>query len=116
MSTPGNRYRAICGSFFEAQYELTTTEEVEIRYRTETSTDPETGETSSEEVPYEYYIPNVKLTNKTLPAVIFERLTEQEKEIYNVMLQLKGNKPYLWEGFMREAQTPNRIMRSPARH
>ena len=40
---------------FEAQYELTLTEEVEIRYRTETSTDPETGETTTEEVPYEYY-------------------------------------------------------------
>ena len=33
---------------FEAQYELTLTEEVEIRYRTETSTDPETGETTTE--------------------------------------------------------------------
>ena len=53
---------------FEAQYELTLTEEVEIRYRTETSTDPETGETTTEEVPYEYYILNVTLTNKTLPA------------------------------------------------
>ena len=41
---------------FAAQYQLTLTEEVEIRYRTETSTDPETGETTSEEVPYEYYI------------------------------------------------------------
>ena len=91
---------------FEAQYELTLTEEVEIRYRTETSTDPETGETSSEEVPYEYYILNVKLTNKTLPAVIFERLTEQEKEIYNVMLQLKGNKPYLWEGIYEGGTAP----------
>ena len=91
---------------FEAQYELTLTEEVEIRYRTETSTDPETGETSSEEVPYEYYILNVKLTNKTLPAVIFERLTEQEKEIYNVMLQLKGNKPYLWEGIYEGGTDP----------
>lgn len=91
---------------FEAQYELTLTEEVEIRYRTETSTDPETGETSSEEIPYEYYILNVKLTNKTLPAVIFERLTEQEKEIYNVMLQLKGNKPYLWEGIYEGGTDP----------
>ena len=36
---------------FAAQYQLTLTEEVEIRYRTETSTDPETGETTSEEVP-----------------------------------------------------------------
>ena len=82
----------------EAQYELTLTEEVEIRYRTETSTDPETGETTTEEVPYEYYILNVTLTNKTLPAVILPRLNEQQREIYIVMQQLKGNKPYLWEG------------------
>ena len=41
---------------FNMQYALTLTEEVEIRYRTETSTDPETGETTTEEVPYEYYI------------------------------------------------------------
>ena len=81
-----------------AQYELTLTEEVEIRYRTETSTDPETGETTTEEVPYEYYILNVTLTNKTLPAVILPRLNEQQREIYTVMQQLKGNKPYLWEG------------------
>ena len=83
---------------FAAQYQLTLTEEVEIRYRTETSTDPETGETTSEEVPYEYYILNVTLTNKTLPAVILPRLNEQQREIYTVMQQLKGNKPYLWEG------------------
>ena len=37
---------------FAAQYQLTLTEEVEIRYRTETSTDPETGETTSEAVSY----------------------------------------------------------------
>ncbi len=49
--------------------QLTLTEEVEIRYRTETSTDPETGETTTEEVPYEYYILNVKLTNKPISAV-----------------------------------------------
>ena len=83
---------------FAAQYQLTLTEEVEIRYRTETSTDPETGETTSEEVPYEYYILNVTLTNKPRPAVILPRLNEQQREIYTVMQQLKGNKPYLWEG------------------
>ena len=64
-------------------------EEVEIRYRTETSTDPETGETTTEEVPYEYYILNVTLTNKTLPAVILPRLNEQQREIYTVMQQTK---------------------------
>ena len=83
---------------FAMQYTLTLTEEVEIRYRTETSTDPETGETTTEEVPYGYYILNVTLTNKTLPAVILPRLNEQQREIYTVMQQLKGNKPYLWEG------------------
>ena len=45
---------------FAMQYTLTLTEETEIRYRTETSTDPETGETTTEEVPYEYHILNVK--------------------------------------------------------
>ena len=60
---------------FAAQYQLTLTEEVEIRYRTETSTDPETGETTSEEVPYEYYILNVKLTSKPISAVASELLT-----------------------------------------
>ena len=91
---------------FEAQYELTLTEEVEIRYRTETSTDPETGETTSEEVPYEYYILNVTLKNRTLPAVILPRMDEQQKEIYTIMQELKGNKPYLWEGIYTEGGGP----------
>ena len=41
---------------FERQYILTEEVVVETRYRTETSTDPETGETTSEQVPYDYYI------------------------------------------------------------
>ncbi|MDB3365417.1 CHAP domain-containing protein, partial [Clostridioides difficile] len=60
---------------FAMQYTLTLTEEVEIRYRTETSTDPETGETTTEEVPYEYYILNVKLTNKPISELAEELLT-----------------------------------------
>ena len=85
------------GEVFEAQYELTLTEEVEIRYRTETSTDADGNETS-EEVPYEYYILHVTLKNRTLPAVVNTRLTMEQKEIYSVMQELKGNKPHLWEG------------------
>ena len=76
------------------------------RYRTETSTDPETGETTSEEVPYEYYILNVTLKNRTLPAVILPRMDEQQKEIYTIMQELKGNKPYLWEGIYTEGGGP----------
>ena len=63
-----------------AQYQLTLTEEVEIRYRTETSTDPETGETTSEEVPYEYYILNVKLTSKPISAVASELLDVYKRQ------------------------------------
>ena len=72
---------------FAAQYQLTLTEKVEIRYRTETSTDPETGETTSEEVPYEYYILNVKLTSKPISAVASELLTPEQMEMYHPIRQ-----------------------------
>ncbi len=83
---------------FAAQYQLMLTEEVEIRYRTETSTDPETGETTSEEVPYEYYILNVKLTSKPISAVASELLTPEQMEMYQVYRQTMGNKPLLFGG------------------
>ena len=83
---------------FNEQYTLTVTEEVEIRYRTETSTDPETGETTSEEVPYEYYILNVKLTNTPLSSIAQERLTAEQLEMYRVYLETSGNKPLIFGG------------------
>ncbi len=54
---------------FDAQYKLTLTETVEIRYRTETDTwtDEEgNSHTDTYEVPYEYYILTVTL--KTVPC------------------------------------------------
>ena len=51
MSIPGNRYRTILWELFEAQYELTLTEEVETVTAPKQAPTPETGETSSEEVP-----------------------------------------------------------------
>ena len=83
---------------FEKQYTLTLTEEVEIRYRTETSTDPETGETTTEEVPYEYYILNVKLTNKLISELAEELLTPQQLEMFHVYLETSGNKPLIFGG------------------
>ena len=47
---------------FEKQYTLTQTIETETRYRTETRTDSE-GNPYTVEVPYTYYICNVKLEN-----------------------------------------------------
>ena len=83
---------------FAMQYTLTLTEEVEIRYRTETSTDPETGETTTEEVPYEYHILNVKLTNKPMSELAEELLTPQQLEMFHVYLETSGNKPLIFGG------------------
>ena len=87
-------------ALFEAQYKLTLTEEVEIRYRTETDTwtdEDGTTHTDTYEVPYEYYILHVRLQNKTLPVVVGSLLDAEQKEIYDITLELKGNKPYLWD-------------------
>ena len=95
---------------FDAQYELTLTEEVETRYRTETrtdtttSTDPETGEVTTEEyeyeveVPYDYYILNVKLTSKPISSVASELLTPEQLEMYQVYRSTLGNKPLIFGG------------------
>lgn len=82
---------------FENQYKLTLTETVEVRYRTETHTDSE-GNSYTVEVPYDYYILNVKLTNKSINAVANSFLTPEQLELYNVYLQTKGNKPLLFGG------------------
>ena len=90
---------------FEKQYTLTLTEEVEIRYRTETRTDTWTDEdgnshsdTYTVEVPYEYYILNVKLTNKPIGNFVSELLTAEQLEMYRVYLETSGNKPLIFGG------------------
>lgn len=80
-------------TMFDRQYSLTTREVVEIRTRTVTSTDPETGETTEDEEEYEYYILYVTLRNKGFGAVALENLDEEQKERYTATLSLKGNKP-----------------------
>lgn len=84
-------------ALFDLQYTLSLREEVEIRYRTETSTstDPETGETTTEteEVPYEYYILHVTLTNRDLSILAGELLTPEQKEMFDTYMETKGNKP-----------------------
>ena len=82
-------------ALFDQQYILTTREEVQIRYRTVTWTD-EDGDEHEEEEAYEYYILHVTLRNRSLGTILSERLTEDEKQRYAALLQLKGNKPYLF--------------------
>ena len=83
---------------FNMQYTLTLTEKVEIRYRTETSTDPETGETTTEQVPYEYYILHVSLTNRDIATIVPEVLTAEQLQMFRVYLETSGNKPLLFGG------------------
>ena len=83
---------------FELQYTLTLTEEVEIRYRTETSTDPDTGEITTEEVPYEYFILNIKLENKPISELAPGLLIPEQLEMFRVYLETSGNKPLIFGG------------------
>ena len=80
---------------FNGQYSLSFSEETETRYRTETSIDPETGEETEEEVPYEWHILNVTLTSTPLENLVVSRMNADQKEICEILLQTKGNRQYV---------------------
>lgn len=90
---------------FGLQYTLTLTEEVEIRYREEERTDTWTDEDGNEheetytvQVPYEYHILNVELTNKPISSLAEELLTPEQLEMFRVYMETSGNKPLLFGG------------------
>ena len=56
MTTPEREAQAEIQALFEKQYTLTLREEVQTRYRTENHHRPGNRETTTEEVPYDYYI------------------------------------------------------------
>ena len=98
-------------SIFSAMYTLNITETVEVRYKTETRyrtytvTDPETGEIQiiresyEVEVPYNFYILNVNLTSKSLYSVVYPRMNTDQREMYLVYMDTKGNKQYFGNPF-----------------
>ena len=51
---------------------------------------------TTEEVPYEYYILNVKLTSKPISPVASELLTPEQLEMYQVYRQTLGNNCLLY--------------------
>ena len=93
---------------FDLQYIFEEKLITETRYRTETRTgyrevtDPETGESSLEEysyeveVTYDYKICCVNLTSKSLETVVSELLTDEQKQIYEILMETKGNYPDLF--------------------
>ena len=88
---------------FERQYTLTLTDETEVRYRTErrtgTYTDAEGNTqtyTYTVEVPYNYYILNVKLENFNLSHLPVYIMTEDQLSMYAVYMSTLGNRPDLF--------------------
>ena len=78
---------------FEAQYDLTLRTIVERRSRTTTNSDGSTSITY-----YNYYILDVTLVNKGLATVIDNAgLTDDQKQRYDIILELKGNRPDLFD-------------------
>lgn len=102
---------------FERQYTLTLTEETEVRYRTErrtgTYTDAEGNTqtyTYTVEVPYNYYILNVKLENFNLSHLPVYIMTEEQLSMYAVYMSTLGNRPDL---FPRSAYPNASTLRVP---
>ncbi len=81
----------------DLQYNLELEREVEIRYRTETRTDSE-GNSYTVSVPYDYYILNATLTKNPIKEIAQAELNAEQLEIFNVLLQTRGNKPLLFGG------------------
>lgn len=88
---------------FERQYTLTLTEETEVRYRTERRTGSYTDAegntqtyTYTVEVPYNYYILNVKLENFNLSHLPVYIMTEEQLSMYAVYMSTHGNRPDLF--------------------
>lgn len=82
---------------FDKQYTLTVTPTVEVRYRTETRTDSE-GNSYTVQVPYNYYILNVSLTNTPISSLAPSLLTPEQLEMFRVYLETSGNKPLVFGG------------------
>ena len=70
-------------TLFEQQYILTLTEEIETRI------DDEGNE-------YDYYILNVELVNNNLNMLANTNLTDDQRELYGIYLETKGNRDYLF--------------------
>ena len=120
-----NEAQATLEMLFEKQYILTFTEEVEVRYRTETRTgsytvtDPETGETTTEyydyevTVAYNYYILNVALENFNLSHVPVYIMGEDTLSMYAVYMYALGNRPDL---FPQSSYIPKHVTNPPAEY
>lgn len=80
---------------FDRQYILTEDVVVEVRYRTETRTDSE-GNDYDVEVPYNYYICTVTLSNENLSHLPVYIMGEEQLSRYALYMATLGNRPDLF--------------------
>lgn len=97
---------------FDKQYILTVTEEVQVRYRTETRTDSE-GNSYTVEVPYNYYILHVDLENFDLSHVPVYIMGEDALSLYAMYMSTLGNRPDL---FPSSSYVPKYITNPPVEY
>ncbi|MCH3972777.1 MAG: C40 family peptidase [Oscillospiraceae bacterium] len=104
--------QAFLSEVFDRQYTLTENVVVETRYRTETDswTDEDgTSHTDTYEVPYDYYICNVKLENFDLSHLPVYLLNEDKLGLYAGYMATLGNSPDLFP----TEQYPNAVGNKP---
>ena len=82
---------------FDCQYILTEDVVVEVRYRTVTRTDSEGNEYEAD-VPYNYYICTVQLTNFNLSHLPIYIMGEEHLSRYALYMATLGNRPDLFPG------------------
>ncbi|MCD8122493.1 MAG: NlpC/P60 family protein [Clostridiales bacterium] len=87
-------------TLFSEQFSMSVWDEVEIRTRTVThsSTDPDTGETTTweEEEEYEWYVLNIQVTNQGLDAIAQSNLNENQLSLYQIYQASLGNRSDLF--------------------
>ncbi|MDL2258560.1 peptidoglycan DD-metalloendopeptidase family protein [Eubacteriales bacterium OttesenSCG-928-K08] len=81
-------------TIFDEQYQLTFTEEVEIRYA-----DPTDADGDGDLEPYEWRILNITLTSQPFTDVIAPRMNTEQQQHYELLMRVKGNRQYAGSPF-----------------
>lgn len=94
-------------TIFSEQYALTAAEEIEIRERITYYTVPGSGQVYTIKTPYEWHVLRIRLTAKPFSEAAASYMTEAQTQIYNVLMQTKGNRQYVGNVFGDTGWLPN---------
>ena len=94
-----SQVEAVLRQMFAEQYQLTFTPSTEIRYRTVTLTDPNTGEDYEDTEAYDWHVMTVTLTSLSFTEVIGSRITFEQRPHYDLLVRTKGSRQYAGSPF-----------------